>query len=82
MVIWNGPMGLFEDPKFAYGTDRVAQAITESVAVKIAGGGDTISAIDKIGLIVKFDFVSTGGGAMLAFLAGEKLPGLKVLGYK
>ncbi len=79
MVIWNGPMGMFETPQFADGTNKVAQAITESSATKIVGGGDTISAIDKIGLMDKFDFVSTGGGAMLAFLAGEKLPGLEAL---
>ena len=78
-VIWNGPMGLFEDPQFSEGTNKIAQAIAESSAVKIIGGGDTISAIDKIGLMGKFDFVSTGGGAMLAFLAGEKLPGLEAL---
>ena len=79
MIIWNGPMGMFEDDKFANGTNKIAQAITESSAMKIVGGGDTISAIDKIGLMDKFDFVSTGGGAMLAFLAGEKLPGLEAL---
>ncbi len=80
-IIWNGPMGMFEDPKFADGTNKIAQAITESPAMKIVGGGDTISAVDKIGLMDKFDFVSTGGGAMLAFLAGEELPSLKALGY-
>src|SRR3989344_6300967 len=76
MIIWNGPMGMFENPQFAQGTEKNAQDISDSSAVKIVGGGDTVSAIDKIGLIGKFDFVSTGGGAMLAFLAGEKLPGL------
>lgn len=81
MIIWNGPMGMFEDPKFADGTNKIAQAIADSSAMKIVGGGDTISAIDKIGLMNKFDFVSTGGGAMLTFLAGEKLPGLEALGY-
>lgn len=81
MIIWNGPMGLFENPQFTDGTNKITQAITESSAMKIVGGGDTISAIDKIGLMDKFDFVSTGGGAMLAFLAGEELPGLKALGY-
>lgn len=81
MVIWNGPMGMFEDPRFADGTNKVAQAITGSSSVKIVGGGDTISAIDRIGLISKFDFVSTGGGAMLAFMSGKKLPGLRALGY-
>ena len=90
MVIWNGPMGLFETPAFALGTNEVAKAIADSGAYKIVGGGDTITAIDKFGLLGKFDlstssgqaFVSTGGGAMLAFLAGEKLPGLEALEHK
>lgn len=81
MIIWNGPMGMFENPQFADGTNKIAQAISESSAVKIVGGGDTISAINRIGLMDKFDFVSIGGGAMLAFLAGEKLPGLEALEY-
>jgi phosphoglycerate kinase len=81
IVIRNGPMGLFEDEKFTEGTRAIAQAIAESSAQKIIGGGDTISAINKFGFNGRFDFVSTGGGAMLAFLAGEELPGLKNLGY-
>jgi len=80
-IIWNGPMGMFEDDKFAGGTWAIAQAIADSSAFKVVGGGDTISAIDKFVKIDRFDFVSTGGGAMLAFLAGEELPGLKALGY-
>ena len=79
MIIWNGPLGLFENPVFAKGTNEIAQAIVASSAFKVIGGGDTISAIDKIGLLDKFNFVSTGGGAMLAFLAGEKSPGLEAL---
>ncbi|MBP9822471.1 MAG: phosphoglycerate kinase [Candidatus Pacebacteria bacterium] len=79
LIIWNGPLGLFENPVFAKGTNEVAQAILDSGAVSIIGGGDTVSAVDKIGLLDKFGFVSTGGGAMLAFLAGDKLPGLEVL---
>lgn len=81
MVIWNGPMGLFENPAFAKGTDELAKATASSNAHKIVGGGDTISAVDKLGLLGKFDFVSTGGGAMLAFLAGQRLPGLEALEY-
>lgn len=81
MIVWNGPMGLFENPSFAIGTNELAKAIVSSNAYKIAGGGDTISALDKLGIIGKFDFVSTGGGAMLAFLAGQRLPGLEALGY-
>jgi len=74
-------MGLFENPSFAMGTNELAKAIAASRAYKVIGGGDTISAIDKLGIIEKFDFVSTGGGAMLAFLAGQRLPGLEALGY-
>ena len=81
MVIWNGPMGLFEKPEFSYGTKAVAESMVSSKAKKIIGGGDTIKAVDGLGLLGKFDFVSTGGGAMLAFLAGQKLPGLEALGY-
>ena len=79
MIIWNGPMGMFEDDNFTEGTRAIAQAIAESSAIKIIGGGDTISAIDKFGFNDRFEFVSTGGGAMLEFLAGEKLPGLEAL---
>ena len=85
MIIWNGPMGLFENPVFAKGTNEIAQAILRSPAEhKIVGGGDTITAIDKAGLLGKFEesqdcFISTGGGAMLAFLSGDVLPGLEVL---
>ena len=81
MIIWNGPLGVFEDDRFATGTNRVAEAIAESNAFKVLGGGDTVAAVDKLGLLDKFDFVSTGGGAMLAFLAGNRLPGLEALGY-
>ena len=81
MIIWNGPMGLFENDDFAEGTRAIAKAVAESSAKKIIGGGDTVSAVDKFGFGGRFDFVSTGGGAMLAFLAGEKLPGIEVLGY-
>lgn len=83
MVIWNGPMGLFENPTFAMGTNELAKAVANSNAYKIVGGGDTITAISKFKDvdISKFNFVSTGGGAMLAFLAGQRLPGLEALDY-
>jgi len=81
MIIWNGPLGQFENETFAIGTNAIAKAISESRAYKIAGGEDTVTAIDRIGLLKKFDFVSTGGGAMLDFLAGKELPGLNALGY-
>jgi len=81
LIIWNGPMGLFEDERFMAGTKAVAQAITDSQALSVIGGGDTILAVSKLGLIHLFSFVSTGGGAMLAFLAGDRLPGLEALSY-
>lgn len=81
MVIWNGPMGLFEDRRFALGTSSIARAIANSKASSILGGGDTIAAINQFGVADKFTFVSTGGGAMLAFLAGERLPGLEALNF-
>lgn len=80
MIIWNGPMGMFEKLGFEKGTQEIAKAVAGANAYKIIGGGDTIAAVANIGLD-KFDFVSTGGGAMLAFLAGNELPGLKALRY-
>lgn len=78
-IIWNGPMGLFERECFAHGTETVARAVAESSAFSVAGGGETIAFLEKLGLTDKFDFVSTGGGAMMEFLAGEKMPGLEAL---
>lgn len=80
MIIWNGPLGMFENKKFEKGTKKIALAIAKNEkAFKIAGGGETVEAINKFGLIDKFDHISTGGGAMLAFLSGEKLPGIEAL---
>ncbi len=78
-IVWNGPMGLVEQPPFDTGTKTLADGIAKLSAYKILGGGDTVSCIQKIGVIDKFNFVSTGGGAMLEFLSGEKLPGLVAL---
>ena len=78
MVIWNGPMGFFEDERFAHGTKNIAEAIANA-SESIVGGGDTISAINKLGLFNKYSFVSTGGGAMLEFLSGNILPGIYAL---
>jgi phosphoglycerate kinase len=80
-IIWNGPMGLFEKKDFASGSEAVARAVAESEAYSIIGGGETICLIDGMGLLDKFSHVSTGGGAMLKFLAGEKLPGIEALGH-
>ena len=80
MIVWSGPMGFFENPLFENGTKAIAKKIAGAYkAYKIVGGGDTLFAISKFGLTDKFDHVSTGGGAMLSYLGGEELPGLKVL---
>jgi len=79
-ILWNGPMGKIEDEKFFLGTKSVALAIaTNEKASTVAGGGETLEAIDRIGILNDFDFVSTGGGAMLYFLSSEDMPGLEVL---
>ncbi len=81
-IIWAGPIGLFEETAFEKGTREIAESVTENKeAFKVAGGGDTILALNKFGLLEKFDHISTGGGAMLEFIAGDKLPGLEALGY-
>ncbi len=79
MVVWNGPMGMFEDSKYMKGTREIAKSVVDSEAYSVVGGGDTISALNKLDLTSKINFVSTGGGAMLEFLAGKNLPGLKAL---
>lgn len=79
-ILWNGPLGMYEDERFETGTKEILNAVVSNKsAFKVAGGGNTISAITKFGLIDGFDFLSTGGGAMLKFLTGEKLPGLEAL---
>ncbi|MCK5490659.1 MAG: phosphoglycerate kinase [Candidatus Pacebacteria bacterium] len=79
MIIWNGPMGKFENEKFASGTRKIAEAVVQSKGYKIIGGGDTITALDQFGYLDKMDYVCTGGGAMLEFLAGKKMPGIEAL---
>lgn len=78
-VIWNGPMGLVESKAFAGGTEFLARLLARHSGFVLIGGGDTIAFIDKIGLLSKFKRISSGGGAMLAYLAGEKLPALEAL---
>ena len=78
-IIWNGPLGLVEMPTFQKGTLGLVRAIGRSRARSIVGGGDTIAWLERRGLLKHFDYLSTGGGAMLAYLAGEKLPGLEAL---
>ena len=79
-ILWSGPVGMYEDKRFETGTKEIAEAIIRNYsAFKVAGGGDTVSALKKLNLMEKFDFLSTGGGAMLEFLAGNNLPGIEVL---
>ena len=78
-IIWNGPMGLFEKDDFSSGTVAVARAVARAKGYTIIGGGDTIFAVDKFEDIKNIDYVCTGGGAMLEFLAGKKLPGIEAL---
>jgi len=78
-LIWNGPMGIFEEEKSEKGTKEIAQAVANSSAFKIVGGGETIFALKKFGVFNKMDWVSSGGGAMLEFLSGKTLPGIEAL---
>ena len=78
-VVWNGPMGRYEGKEGEEGTRRVGEAVANATAFKVVGGGDTIAALTKFGLLDKMDYVSTGGGAMLEFLAKGNLPGIEVL---
>jgi phosphoglycerate kinase len=78
-IVWNGPVGVFEIPQFAHGTETLAQAIAASPAFSIAGGGDTLAAIAKYNISDKVGYISTGGGAFLEFLEGKTLPAVEVL---
>jgi len=78
-IVWNGPVGVFEWDAFAKGTETIARAIARSPAYSIAGGGDTLAAIDKYGLAADIDYISTGGGAFLEVLEGKTLPAFEIL---
>jgi phosphoglycerate kinase len=78
-ILWNGPMGVFEFDQFGEGTRVLAQAIANSPAFSIAGGGDTLAAIDKYGVREGISYISTGGGAFLEFVEGKTLPAVAVL---
>lgn len=78
-ILWNGPVGVFEFDQFAKGTEALAKAIAEGDAFSIAGGGDTLAAIDKFGVAEKISYISTGGGAFLEFVEGKVLPAVEIL---
>lgn len=78
-ILWNGPVGVFEFASFAAGTEALARAIADSPAFSLAGGGDTLAAIDKFGIADKVSYISTGGGAFLEYVEGKELPAVTVL---
>ena len=78
-ILWNGPVGVFEFDQFGKGTEIMSRAIAESKAFSIAGGGDTLAAVDKYGIETEVSYISTGGGAFLEFLEGKKLPAVAML---
>jgi phosphoglycerate kinase len=82
LVVWNGPMGIFEIPEFAAGTKAIAEQVAASKAVSIVGGGDSVAALEQLGLADRITLVSTGGGATLEFLEGRMLPGVAALNDK
>ena len=81
-IVWNGPVGVFEFDQFGEGTKALAHAIAESSAFSIAGGGDTVAAIDKYGVADDISYISTGGGAFLEFLEGKVLPAVSILEHR
>jgi phosphoglycerate kinase len=81
-IFWNGPMGVFEIDAFAKGTEGVAQAVAESEATSVVGGGDSVAAVTKLGLEDEMSFISTGGGASLEYVEGKELPGVTALPEK
>lgn len=78
-ILWNGPIGVFEFDKFQGGTKVIAEAIADSNSYSVAGGGDTLAAVDKFGIIDKISYISTGGGAFLEYVEGKTLPAVEIL---
>jgi len=81
-IFWNGPMGVFEMKDFAWGTEEIARILASSKATTVVGGGDTIAALERVGLKDKMSYISTGGGASLEFMEGKSLPGIEALNEK
>lgn len=79
VIMWNGPMGKFEDPRYSVGSDEVAKSIIGSSAYRVVGGGETLELLEKYNAMKKVSFVSTGGGAMLSYLGGGNMPGIEAL---
>ena len=82
VILWNGPVGLFEKPQFMSGTSKVVKMIINSEAYSVGGGGDTISAAKEIGVLDRIDYMSTAGGAFLEYIEGRTLPAVKALEMK
>ena len=78
-ILWNGPIGVFEFDQFSKGTETLAHAIANSIGFSLAGGGDTIAALEKFGMIKNISYISTAGGAFLEFVEGKKLPAIEIL---
>jgi phosphoglycerate kinase len=78
-IIWNGPVGVFEFPQFSEGTSAIAVALAENAGFSLAGGGETIAAIEKFGVTDQISYISTGGGAFLEYIQGIELPAVKIL---
>ena len=78
-MFWNGPMGVFEWPHFAEGTKAVAEAVAACSGFTVVGGGDSVRAIEELGLAASIDWISTGGGASLEYLEGRELPGVAAI---
>jgi len=78
-IVWNGPLGVYEFPRFAVGTNKIVEAAAAASGKTVIGGGDVVAAVEKTGLTAKIYHISTGGGASLAFLGGKVLPGVAAL---